>query len=215
MNKRQIILGASATIALAHVVGVFAYEATAQESMKSITNASSLVRFHSPTTGPANAKVTIVEFFDPSCEACRAFYPHVKAILAENPTQARLVLRYAAFHRDSGVVIKMLEAAKIQGLYWQALEQTLKTQPVWADHSKPQVQSLWDFLRQIGLDVERAKREMESPRIAEILKQDMADGVALQVERTPSFYVNGKPLTVATPDALRAMVRQEVKASYP
>ena len=38
-----------------------------------IANQQALVRFHSPTFGPADAPVIIVEFFDPSCEACRAF----------------------------------------------------------------------------------------------------------------------------------------------
>ena len=137
------------------------------------------------------------------------------AILAENPAQVRLVLRYAAFHKDSGLVVKMLEATKGQGLYWQALEATLKSQPVWADHGKPQVQALWNFLAPVGVDVEKAKRDMESTRIAEILKQDMADGVALEVERTPTFYVNGKLVSPVTPDGLRAKVREQINAAYP
>lgn len=37
-----------------------------------------LVRPHAPVIGRATAPVTIVEFFDPSCESCRAFYPVVK-----------------------------------------------------------------------------------------------------------------------------------------
>ena len=53
---------------------------------------------NSPVFGSANAPVTVVEFFDPSCEACRAFYPYVKQILAENPNDVRLVLRYVLFH---------------------------------------------------------------------------------------------------------------------
>ena len=44
-----------------------------------------LVRFHSPVFGPSNAPVTIVEFFDPACETCRAFYPIVKDILSKRP----------------------------------------------------------------------------------------------------------------------------------
>jgi protein-disulfide isomerase len=37
----------------------------------------------------------------------------------------------------------------------------------------------------------------------------------LQVNKTPTFFVNGKPLLANSPDALRAMVLQEIKASYP
>ena len=37
-----------------------------------------LVRTHSPVVGPVEAPVTIVEFFDPACPGCRAYYPYVK-----------------------------------------------------------------------------------------------------------------------------------------
>ena len=46
---------------------------------------TTLVRPHSPIMGRADAPVTIVEFFDPACETCRAFYPIVKKIMAEHP----------------------------------------------------------------------------------------------------------------------------------
>ena len=54
---------------------------------------ASLVRPHSPSLGPANAPVVIVEFFDPECESCRAFNPFTKQILGEYGDQVRLVLK--------------------------------------------------------------------------------------------------------------------------
>ena len=54
-----------------------------------------LTRFHSPTFGDPAAKVEIVEFFDPACEACRAMYPFVKKLLEEHRGRVRLTLRYA------------------------------------------------------------------------------------------------------------------------
>ncbi len=174
-----------------------------------------LAPFHAPAMGPADAKVTIVEFFDPSCEACRAFYPYVKSILAEHPGKVRLVLRYAAFHKNSDLVVKKLEAARRQGLYWQALDAVLRDQPAWADHRTPQVDKVWDSLRGVGVDIDRARRDMQDPGFASLLKQDMDDGVRLQVERTPTFYVNGRLLERGHPDDLRALVREEVRARYP
>jgi protein-disulfide isomerase len=172
------------------------------------------VQFYSPTSGAADAKVTLVEFFDPSCEACRAFYPLVKSILEENKGKVKLVLRYAAFHKDSDVVVKMLEATKAQNLYWQSLEAVLRSQPEWADHGAPQVEKIWPYLKAVGLDVEKAKTDMKSPAIESILKQDMADIAAFKVQKTPTFYVNGKPLLNFGEDALRALVKQEIDISY-
>ncbi len=197
--------------------GLWAHQPSqAQDARKAGAAApAGLVPFHAPTLGPADAKVTIVEFFDPSCEACRAFFPYVKSIMAEHPTKVRLVLRYAAFHRNSDVVVKKLEAARRQGLYWQALEAVLRDQPAWADHRTPQVERVWESLRSAGVDIDRARRDMQDPGFASLLKLDMADGVRLQVERTPTFYVNGRLLETGHPDALRALVRDEVRARYP
>ncbi len=217
MKRNSIVIGSILLVVLVFAAGVFVYQNKKGEERKEVATAgaSSMVKFHSPTQGPSDAKVTIVEFFDPSCEACRAFYPPVKSILAENPQKVRLVLRYAAFHKDSDVVVKILEATKAQSLYWQSLEVVLRDQPVWAEHGNPQVQRVWESLKPIGLDVEKARRDMESPRIAEILKQDMGDVATLKVKQTPTFFVNGKPLLENHPDALRALVQQEIKASYP
>jgi len=72
------------------------------------------VRDYSPVIGLENAPVTIVEFFDPSCEGCRAMYPYVKEILAEYPDNVRLVLRYVLFHGGSEEAVRILEAARNQ-----------------------------------------------------------------------------------------------------
>ena len=53
-----------------------------------------------------------VEFLDPACETCRAFYPIVKDILKQYPNDVRLVIRYAPFHAGSDQVVKLLEAGK-------------------------------------------------------------------------------------------------------
>ena len=218
MMKTSYLVGAVVIVVAASLIGVFAYRARVVDARPDSTQkgaAAALVRFHSPNIGANDAKVTIVEFLDPSCEACRAFYPIVKSILDEHQGKVRLVVRYAPFHKDSDVVVRILEAAKLQGLYWQSLEATFQSQPVWAEHGNPQTQRIWEFLRPLGLDVDRAKRDMESPSITSILKQEVADLQALKVERTPTFFVSGKPLATFSEANLRAMVEQEVKAFYP
>ncbi len=216
MTKTSTLIGAAIAVALLFVAGMWFYQKQQGAALADVAaqNAAALVKFHSPSIGPADAKVTIVEFLDPACEACRAYYPLVKSVMAEHPGKVRLVLRYAAFHQGSDTVVKILEAAKTQGLYWQSLEAVFQSQPVWADHGNPQVERVWDFLQPIGLDVEKARRDMQNPAIAAILAQDMADVTALKVERTPTFYVNGKPLLVMGEKGLRDLVAQEVQAAY-
>ena len=216
MKKDVVLIGSILLVVVIFALGMFAFQGKkAEESTTLATkNAANLVQVYSPTTGAADAKVTLVEFFDPSCEACRAFYPLVKSILDENNGKVKLVLRYAAFHKDSDIVVKILEASKAQNLYWQSLEAVLLSQPEWADHGAPQVDKIWPYLKAAGLDVEKAKTDMKSPAIESILKQDMADVAAFNVQKTPTFYVNGKPLLNFGEDALRALVKQEIDAAY-
>ncbi len=172
-------------------------------------SSATLVRFHSPTLGPPQAPVTIVEFFDPACEACRAVYPVVKNLLQRFPQDVRLVLRYAAFHDGSDAVIRLLEASKRQGRYWQVLEALLAAQPQWADHHRPNVQIAYRMAEQAGLNLKQALTDAGTPQIDAILKQEMQDLAALKIVATPTFYVNGE-LVSGGPDKLAAAVAAEV-----
>ncbi|MFT5807231.1 MAG: protein-disulfide isomerase [Moritella dasanensis] len=84
------------------------------------------------TFGNKNAKVTIVEFFDPACESCRAFYPLVKSELKKYKGKVNLIVRPVAFHNNVGPVVAALEATKMQNKFWDALRITLYYQSNWA-----------------------------------------------------------------------------------
>lgn len=178
---------------------------------KEISQSKSLVRDYSPVIGPDKAPVTIVEFFDPSCEACRAYYPYVKQIMAAFPGDVRLVLRYVLFHRGSEEAVTILEAARLQNLFVPVLESILEVQPEW--HDDPTLQAAWQAAEKAGLDVEKAKGMSDDPNIAFTMQQDMVDAKAFELTGTPTFFVNGKRLTKAGPQALYDEVRLAVEAT--
>ena len=193
----------------------FAALATAAVAQAPAADRTALTRFHSPFFGDPSAKVEVVEFFDPACEACRAMYPTVKAILAEHPGRVRLTLRYVPFHKGADEVVKLLEAARRQGKYAQALETLLASQPNWAVRHVARVELALKAVDGIGLDMARLKADMASPDLTRLLKQDMDDARTLRVTGTPEFYVNGRKLADLGHEELRAMVAQEVRRAYP
>lgn len=211
MNKRIAVLGSSALL-LAIIASIAFFQLRpsqpALDAAPSAQEQSAFERAHSPSFGPDDAPVTIVEFFDPSCEACRAFYPFVKEILDTNQGDVRLVIRYALFHRGSEEVARMLEAAREQGLYERVLEAVLITQPNW--HDDPTVAAAWEAAAAVGLDTEQAREDMNSAKIDAVLRTDMEDLEALGVQRTPTFFVNGKPLPSFGPDQLVELVQNEI-----
>jgi len=178
-------------------------------------NASTLVRDHSQTLGSDDAKVYLVEFTDPACETCAAFSPFIKKLMASDPGKIKLVIRYAPFHEGSDYIVKILEAARKQEKYWEALDVMYASQRFWASHHHPQPEQLWQFLPAAGLDVGRLKKDMEDPAILEIIRQDLADAKTLNVRKTPGFFVNGKPLQDFGYRQLQHLVRSEITANYP
>jgi protein-disulfide isomerase len=178
-------------------------------------NASVFVRDHSQTLGSDDAKVTLVEFMDPACETCASFSPRIKQMLKEYPGKLKLVIRYAPFHDGADYFVKILEAAKMQGKYWETLDVMFKTQSSWASHHNPQPEKIWQFLGQAGLDREQIRKDMQNPAIEKLIAQDLADAKTLNVHKTPGFIVNGKPLETFGYQQLLQLVQSEIQANYP
>jgi protein-disulfide isomerase len=215
--KYALVGTACLVLVLAFVFGSSYYKGQQAEKFGFMAekNAELFVRDHSPTLGSSDAKVFIVEFMDPACETCATFAPFVKQIMAANPGKIKLVLRYAPFHDGADSFVKILEAARMQGKYWETLDVMFKSQGVWASHHNYQPQRLWEFLPQAGLDVEQVKKDMHDPAIAKIIEQDMADVKALNVQKTPGYFVNGKPLQVFGYKQLYQLIQSELDVQYP
>lgn len=216
--KKYVIFGISCLV----LVGIFVfgniyYKAKQAEKYGFLAqeNAELFVREHSQTLGSDDAKVYLIEFMDPACETCAAFSPLVKQMMDANPGKIKLVLRYAPFHQGADYFVKILEAAKKQGKYWEALDVMYKSQPYWASHHNPQPQRIWPFLQQAGFDVEQIRKDMNDPAIAKLIEQDLADAKTLNVRKTPGFFANGKPLQTFGYQQLQQLVQSEIIANYP
>lgn len=176
--------------------------------------ANALIRPYSPILGPVDAPVTIVEFFDPACEACRAFYPVVEDIMAEHGDAVRVVIRYTPFHGEASVeAIRVLEAARMQDVFEPVLEAVLREQPKWASHGAPEPGLILQIASTAGLDTDAARTQMMAPGVVAVLNQDRADVETVGVRQTPTFFVNGKPLDPFGEAELRRLVAVEVAAN--
>ena len=220
MNRKSLVISFAALILLSLALAVYylvratpevatrAAHPTPAETSAERSRPGQLTRFHSPSIGPRTAPVTIVEFFDPSCEACRAFHPEVKRIMADYPDSVQLVLRYVLFHRGSEEVSRILETARRQDLYQPVLDAVLAAQPAW--HDDPQVVAAWDAAERAGLNVQRARAEMSDESIDAVLRTDMDDAKAVGIRGTPTFFVNGTELRRLGPAPLRELVERKI-----
>lgn len=216
MTRRTTIVLSTALLAFAaFATMVYQYQQNVrqQANEQAAAQFDVLVREHSPIVGPANAPVTIAEFIDPACEACRAFYPYVKQILAAHPQDVRLVIRYVPFHGEPSIAgVQILEAARQQKLFEPVMDALMESQPAWASHSNPAPEQAWESARAAGLDLQQAKAYVATGAVDKLLQQDVADLKAVGVTATPSFFVNGKPLLEIDPRVLQQMVESEINA---
>ncbi len=217
MKKPIILLISAAVLILLFVVASVWYKQQQSEKLGFLAQdeAELFIRPHSPMLGSDTAKVYLVEFMDPACETCSAFSPFVKKLMAANPGKIKLVLRYAPFHQGADYFVRILEAAKKQGRYWETLEVMFQSQPYWASHHNPRPELIWRFLERAGLDLDKIRKDMQDPAITRIIEQDLADAKRLNVTKTPGFFVNGKPLTTFGYRQLQQLIEQEIKITYP
>ncbi len=196
MKQKTLFVAALALLFIVFAIATLIQTAVPEggEARPVTPHPEALVRMHSPTLGRPDAKVTIVEFLDPACGTCAALYPAVKELLAQHPGDLRLVLRYAPFHPGVDQVIALIEAARRQDRHWQALEALLATQERWTPNHRPNVEQARQVLAGIGLDMTRLAADAADPAIAALIAQETADIRLLGVEKTPEFFVNGRPL---------------------
>lgn len=210
--KQKTLLGlALACLFGAFVLATLVYNVERESAALPPAAQAALQRMHSPSLGPQDAPVTIVEFLDPACETCAAFYPLVKQILAANPQKIRLVLRYAPFHKGSDQVVAALEAARRQDKFWPALEALLAAQATWVQHHVAQPERIWPILERAGVDLARLRADLAAPEIGRVIEQDLLDAQTLQVQKTPDFFVNGKPLPSFGEQPLRELVAEALR----
>jgi protein-disulfide isomerase len=216
MNNQMKVPMVAALLLIVFAIAVLIYNEKKTDEMGDLAsqNAQYLIRDYSPTFGNPDARVTIVEFFDPACGTCKAFHPFVKQIMAANPGRIKLVMRYLPLHKGSDYVAKFLEASRIQNKFLETLEILYAKQSIWASHNNPQPEKIWNLVTGSGLNLSKNREDMARPELAQRVQQDLADARQLQVSKTPGFFVNGKPLVQFGYEQLQELVNKEIRNNY-
>ncbi|MBK7708068.1 MAG: DsbA family protein [Acidobacteria bacterium] len=181
-------------------------------------NPEVLIRPDSPTLGPANAPVAIVEFVDPECESCATFSPVLKKMVTQYDGKTKLVIRYMPLHPNSVSAANMLEAAAEQGKFWETQALLFEKQPEWGERHgpptgepPPNIPVLFEkYAKQLGLDVEKVNAAIKENKYQAKIDRDKRDGQSLGVRQTPTIFVNGRKLLNFSEAGLKSLVESEI-----
>ena len=222
MKKETLLLGIiGLLVVVIAVIGASYYRNSTQPGPGTDSGpapvSEALVRPDSPSFGPADAPVTIVEFYDPECESCAAFHSSIKTVMNEYEGKVRLVSRIMPLHPNSALAATFIELAGEKGKYREAQEFVFRKQPEWgtihgpASTAQPDAPALFDkYVTEFGLDAADFRAALRENRYANRLERDMADGRSLGVSKTPTIFVNGRVLMRLSEPDLRYLVAQEL-----
>jgi len=173
--------------------------------------AAALESENAPSYGDADAKVHIVEFLDPACETCAVFFPMVKEWMSQVPGEIRLSVRHVAFHSGSQYAVKVLEASRQQGKYWETLQALLAAQGQWTQHHTVLPEKIGPAIASVGLDMDKLMTDMNAMEALVRVEQDRKDAVLLKISKTPTYFVNGRPLPSFGAQQLAKLIREELQ----
>ncbi|WP_020579238.1 DsbA family protein [Actinopolymorpha alba] len=202
-RRNAVISGAVAAAFVAVIAAVFALNAFQSRDeggsagSAGATADSRLVRSDSHRLSTAkDGKVTLVEFLDFECEACRAAYPVVEQLREEYGDRVTFVVRYFPIqsHFNAERAARAVEAAARQGKFEAMYQRMYETQAQWGEQQVPADATFRGFARDLGLDLTAWDATYNDPATLERIRKDAADGEALGVRGTPTFFLNGELL---------------------
>lgn len=172
-----------------------------------------LIKPDSYKIGSDSAKVTIVEFADFQCPACGASYPIVKQILDEEKENIQFVFRHypLSIHKNGVKASLAAEAAGVQDKFFEMEELLYGNQEEWSEKNNPQ-EFFEKYAAELGLDLEKFRTDMKDKKLEDKIKRDQADGNALGVNSTPTFFINGQKQAGGLPyDQFKAKITEASK----
>ena len=156
----------------------------------------------------------MVEFGDFQCPACGAAEPNVEQLLKDFNGKITFYFRnfpLAQIHQNAMAGAEAAETAGAQGKYWQMHDKLYATQQTWGELADP-TGDFVSYAQGLGLDTAKFKQALASQQFAKVINQDIADGNALGINATPTFYFNGQKYTGDnTYPALRDQVQSLLK----
>lgn len=149
--------------------------------------------------GNAEATVTLVEYSDFQCPACAAFQPVVEQVLSTYGDQVRFEYKHFPlpihpYALQAGVAA---EAAGQQDKFFEFHDLLFANQTAWANSPTPNVLFM-QYAEELDLDVDMFRRHMNSSILKERVRSQTQEGRDLSVTGTPTFFLNGEKMQIAT-----------------
>ena len=161
-----------------------------------------------PVTGPANAKITIVEFSDFQCPYCAVAVGSLKNLLAKHPNDIKLVFKQFPLdiHSQAEFAAEAALAAHAQGKFWPMHDK------LYANFRTLSPEKITEWAKELGLDTVRFYADLKSGKYKAVVQKELDQGEQAGVLGTPTLFVDGKHYNgPAETAALEDVIQGELK----
>lgn len=150
--------------------------------------------------GEENAPVTVVEFSDFQCPACRLAALTLDELMVKHEGKIRFIYRHfplTSIHKNALAASIASEAADSQGKFWEYSRVLFDNQNTWEQLGSPQDLFI-NLARESGVpDLDKFKSEISKQLKKDLILADMSFGNQLGINATPTFFVNGKKVSAS------------------
>lgn len=193
MKDMKLILGVVGGSLLLLVLGVFVFsQMDSSESDVQGAEVSHLMEGVRWIKGDSEARVTVVEFSDFQCPACRSVGGVVAQV--DDLEGVRFVYRHfplISIHDSAFDASVAAEAAGEQGKFWEYKSLLFERQGEWSESGDVRGKFV-EYARELSLDEEQFVADLSSSELREVVRNDYQLGSRVGVKATPTFFVNEK-----------------------
>ena len=213
-KEAKILIGVAGIVLIGGVLlAIFANPQPKDPGAPLDTN--SLIRENNHMTGSKDAKVNIVEFADYQCPACAAANPILKRIVEEYKDNSNVNLVFKNFpldsiHPNARIAAEAAEAAGEQGKYWEMNTLIYTNQSQWSENPIP-LDIFVGYAKEAGVaNIEQFRESVQIRKFDAVISADLADGQSLNVNSTPTIFINGEKMDSYQYETLKTKIEEKL-----
>lgn len=145
-------------------------------------------------SGASDAKLNIIKYSDYQCPACKYFVSIERRLKEEYGSEISITTKHFPLnmHEHAQLASRAAEAARAQGKYQEMHDMIFEGQEQWA---RGNAEAMFiGYANRLGLDTEQFKNDLNSADMQRIVMSDKREGMRLNVNSTPTFFINGVKL---------------------
>lgn len=189
MDKKSILMFVAITVGV--LVGAtallwnFAGSSTEEKQIADVAGEMSHVK--------GSGEVVVTEFSDLQCPACQSVQAPLSELLGKYEGKVRLVFRHfplSSIHKNAQIAAQAVEAASMQGKFWEMHDLLYKRQGEWENLANAQ-EKFGEYAEELGMDRDKFVSDIESTEAKDAVSRDLVDATRYGLRGTPTFFVNG------------------------